>query len=516
MSTTKILIVHPDADVISLMTSMLQTLGHRIVEATDDRAALKSLEQERGEIDLVLAGVDPFDPDALELLTYVRRKYPKTKVILVFPHPHADRSRDAIRRGASATLKFPVPATQLRAAVAQALGQREESAATPSDPRSSNPPNGPGRLPNNGHGNGNGNGHGADSEREGEPAAWGRYLASSEPTEGGSLESETTLIGDDPSLRQALELAERIAATRAPVLILGERGTGKSLVATILHQRGTRSEGPFVEVSCASMKESALEVDLFGRKGYGFPDLGDKSGKIAQAKGGTLFLDEVSALSPELQFKLQRVLQEGGYEPVGSTQTFRADCRIILGSREDLATLVEEGRFRQDLFYRMSVVTLKLPPLRHRRGDIIRLAEHFRVRLARKLNKEAHGFTPEAIEALRSHDWPGNVHELRSAVERGIALSRTNWIEAAHLGLIPAEVRGSKTTPHTPKPHLGLGIRPLKEALEEPEKQIILQALQALNWNRQETARVLDINRTTLYKKMKKYNLIIDEPTWVG
>ena len=158
---------------------------------------------------------------------------------------------------------------------------------------------------------------------------------------------DTVLIGEDQSLRQTLELAERIAATRAPVLILGERGTGKSLIAHILHERGPKADGPFLEVSCAALKEPLLEVELFGRKGFGFPDLGDKPGKIAQAKGGAIFLNEVSALSPELQFKLHRVLHEGLYEPVGSTQTSRVDCRIILGSRENLATLVEEGRFRQ-------------------------------------------------------------------------------------------------------------------------------------------------------------------------
>jgi two-component system response regulator HydG len=186
--------------------------------------------------------------------------------------------------------------------------------------------------------------------------------------------------------------------------------------------------------------------------------------------------------------------------------------RLVLGTCEDLDDLVERGQFRPDLFYRIGVVSLNLPPLRHRGADIVQLAEHFRARYAQELAKPVTGFSPEALDLLRLYDWPGNVHELERAVDRGVRRCRGARIEPTHLAL------ASSAPTHTPgpavphPPHAGTGLRPLKEALEEPERQIILQTLEALNWNRQETARVLDINRTTLYKKMKKYGLLCDEP----
>ncbi|HWE37551.1 MAG TPA: sigma-54 dependent transcriptional regulator [Isosphaeraceae bacterium] len=517
MSTARILIVHADPNVMALTTSMLQSLGHRIIEATSDRAAVRLLELEQGGVELIIAGADPYDPEALELLTYLRRKYPRVPVVLLFPVLHNDRAREARQRGAANVLKFPLPATQLRAAVAQALGTPEPAPAF--EPRPATPQAPPMANGHNGHNNGHAHHHhvepiaAAASQRRPAPAAEPTPTPRLEPA---GLGDESGLIGDDPSLRQALELAEMIAPTKAPVLILGERGTGKSLLARTLHSRSPRRDGPFLELSCDTLKPPALEVEFFGRRG-GYAELvADRPGKLALARGGTLFIDEISALSPELQFKLLRVLNEGEYEPVGSTQTARVDCRIVLGSRADLAALVEQGSFRQDLFYRMGVVTLKLPPLRHRGPDVVRLAEHFRARFARKLSKDVNGFTPEALDLLRGHDWPGNVHELESAVERGVVLCRGSKIEAAHLALVPPEARPQRPPAHTPRPHVGMGIRPLKEALEEPEKQLILQALEALNWNRQETARVLDINRTTLYKKMKKYKLLYDEPAWAS
>jgi two-component system response regulator HydG len=316
-------------------------------------------------------------------------------------------------------------------------------------------------------------------------------------------------------MRQAIELAAAIAPTRTPVLIVGERGTGKTLLARAIHRGSPRRDGPFVEVACDGHRDQALERELFGHAGeFGGPP---RPGKVAQADGGTIVLDEVAALSPDLQFKLLRFLQDGAYEPVGSTQTARADVRIVVATAEDLAPLVEQGRFRQDLYYRIGVVRLKLPPLRQRVADIPVLAEHFRVRFARGLNKDVAGFMPEAMDLLKAHRWPGNVRELENAVERGVVLCRGPRIAPIHLALSAEPPRPPRPRGHTPHPHVALGIRPLKEALEGPEKQIIVQALEALNWNRQETARVLDINRTTLYKKMKKYGLLaVDEPAWLG
>jgi two-component system response regulator HydG len=291
------------------------------------------------------------------------------------------------------------------------------------------------------------------------------------------------------------------------------------MLARALHMKSPRRDGPFVEVSCSATKPTHLERELFGQKtSAGIPGdkAADRPGKLVQADGGTLFLNEVGALSPDLQFKLLRLLQDMAFEPVDSTQTVRVDVRIVVASSEDLAALVAQGQFRQDLFDRLSSVTLKLPPLRQRGADIEALAQHFRSKFARAQNKDVTGFAPEAITLMREHTWPANVRELESAVERSVVVCRGPKIVPANLALNTSDARPDRVSTHTPKPHVAMGIRPLKEALEEPEKQLILQALEALNWNRQETARVLDINRTTLYKKMKKYGLLAQEPAWMN
>ena len=504
MSSTRVLIVHPDPSISALMTSMLQTLGHRIDDAPNDRAAVRMLEH--APADLVLAAADPDDPDALEFLALLRRKYPVTPVILVFSTAHPERAREASLRGALTVLRFPLPANALRAAVAQALGEPE------ADPAKHH-------AVANGRGSGNGNGHGNGASQAAprftiEPAA-----PPIVPPAAVSAESTSDPIGNDPVFRQALELARTIAPTDAPVLIVGERGVGKSTLSRIIHQKGTRSAGPFIEASCSSLKQAALDVELFGRRNGGYAEP-DRPGKVELARGGTLFLDNVSALTPDLQLKLLRLLRDGLTEPVGASTAERADVRVVMGSREELATLVPDGRFRQDLYYRMGVITLKLPPLRHRGADLEQLADHFRSHHAHALAKDVRTFSPEALQVIRAHGWPGNVHELAEAIERAVIVCRGQRIEPNHLALNCREANpaAARATPraHVPAPATGDSILPLKEALEGPERQLILEALEALNWNRQETARVLDINRTTLYKKMKKYGLLFEEPAWAN
>jgi two-component system response regulator HydG len=335
-----------------------------------------------------------------------------------------------------------------------------------------------------------------------------------EPAEQGSRE---VLVGEDSGIRQAIEMATMIAPTRTPVLIVGERGTGKTSLAKMLHDRSPRHEAPFIELCCSSLTEAQLEQELFGKRptAYGEPE---RIGKVAQANGGTLFLDEITALSPALQFKLLRLLRDNEFEPIGSNHTLRSDLRLIVGSQDDLAAMVQDGRFRQDLYYRIGVVTLKLTPLRHRGADLERLTDHFRARFAHDINKTVSTFSSEAIERLRQHDWPGNVQELEHVVKCAMVNCRGHRIETSHLVFTPREAPAPATRQplRSNKAHMPLSILPLKEALEGPEKQLILQALEALNWNRQETARVLDINRTTLYKKMKKYGLLFDEPIWMN
>ncbi len=319
------------------------------------------------------------------------------------------------------------------------------------------------------------------------------------------------LVGSDRKLRHAIDLAVSIAPTTAPVLLIGEPGTGKSLLARSVLVAVAPRSGPFLAVDCSALHETQLEHELFG--------VGEQPGRLAQAEGGTLLLDEVAALSAPLQLRLARLLEDGEYEPAGSGRSARADVRLIFTSRVDLADLTDRGTFRQDLYYRMSVVTISLPPLRERGDDVERLADHFRSRFARAIGKTSAGFSLEALETLRAHSWPGNVLELENVVERSVVVCRGPWIEPVHVEISHGGVarlpRSSAPSP-SPRNHVKTPIQPLKEALEGPERQLILQALEALNWNRQETARVLDINRTTLYKKMKKYGLLFDEPAWAN
>ena len=300
MSQMRILIVHPDPSIVALMNSMLQTLGHPIDEAPNDRVAVRMLEH--SPVDLVLAGADPDDSDALEFLSHLRRKYPRIPVILLFPTPHPERTREAQLRGALAVLRFPLPANALRAAVAQALGEPEiEPAKLFATPIAN------GAAHTNGYAKTNGNGSATPR------FAFDPPVPVSNPNPA-PAEPSSNLVSDDPTYRQALELARTIAST-APVLIVGERGVGKSTLARIIHEQGPRPTGPFVEASCANLKESVLDVELFGRRNGGYAEP-DRPGKVELARGGTLFLDDVSALTPDLQLKLLRLLRDGLNEPV--------------------------------------------------------------------------------------------------------------------------------------------------------------------------------------------------------
>lgn len=498
MSPQRLLIVHPDPSTRALLDSMLKSLGHQIDEAPNERTALRMLENQPA--DLVLTSVASqaskveSDSDAIEFLTYLRRKYRNTPVLMLCKEVDPDRRREAAIYGVKSVLRFPMPAMQLRAAVTQALG---------TVPQRPGYPDGDGR---------------SNSKRNQQfaGAAGGRDGQASAATNESDTMAEE-LIGQCPVLVQTLEAAQGIAATPAPVLILGEHGTGKSLLGRHIHRLSSRGQGPFVAVDCATLSESALEVELFGQRGL-TPDQGDRPGKVAQADGGTLYLDEVAALSPSLQFKLLRVIRFGEYEPVGSTETAKVDCRIMASSQEPLDPLVESNRFRADLFYALSVATLKLSPLRDRGGhDILLLAEAFRDRFAYQSGKQVNSFNDDASRALQQYGWPGNVQELRAVVERAVLLCQGHRIEPSHLSFASSErTRSTRITEPRRRDVNPRSILPLKEAMEGPEKQLILEALQAFNWNRQETARMLDINRTTLYKKMKKYGLLYDEPVWTN
>jgi len=317
------------------------------------------------------------------------------------------------------------------------------------------------------------------------------------------------LLGVSPAIRHVLDLAGRLADAPAALLITGESGTGKSLLAREIHRASRRRRGRFVEVACGSLSETLLESELFGHVAGAFTGAtGDRDGKFLQADGGTIFLDEIATASPALQVKLLRVLQDLRFEPVGGARTHAVDARVILATNEDLAARVAAGTFRADLFWRVNVITIEMPALRDRAGDVPLLAAHFLAAMRARGGRAVEGFTPAALAALDRYRWPGNVRELEHAVEHAAVLGRGSLIEVADL---PAAVRDGGTTPVAPRGGVEPSPGALRRALENPERRLILQALEQNGWRRDAAARALGINRTTLYKKLRRLGMNLAE-----
>ncbi len=453
----RILIVDDDRIIVDSLGEFLQMEGYETRGVGSVAEAVAVLRHE--EVHIVITDVNMPKADGFELLRMMKQQFPETVTIVITGYGTIESAVEAIKMGAYDYLTKPIDDDELRLVVERALQQqalvRENRALRQQLDQ--------------------------------------RY----------ALEN---VVGHDYKMLKVFDLVETVAETRTTVLITGESGTGKSLLARAIHQRSDRRNRPFIEVSCGAIPEGLLESELFGHvKGSFTGAVTDKEGKFKAAEGGTLFLDEINSASAGLQVKLLRVLQERRFEPVGSNTTHQADVRVILASNVDLKKEVDAGRFRQDLYYRINVVTLHMPPLVERLGDIPLLAEAFLKKYRAEVRKEVLGFTPEAVQALQRYSWPGNVRELENAVERAVVLCKGHYITPEDL---PAGVLEEAAPPASNQ----VAHRPmsLKEALEEPERRIIEATLRANNWNRQLTAEVLDINRTTLYKKMKRYGLEYD------
>jgi two-component system response regulator AtoC len=323
-------------------------------------------------------------------------------------------------------------------------------------------------------------------------------------------------------MQEVFDLVERIADSKASVLITGEPGTGKSKLAKTIHQRSVRHSGPFVEVACGAIPETLMESELFGHCAGAFTGaMQSKLGKFQYAQGGTLFLDEITTASMAMQVRLLRVLQTRQFEAVGSNQTLTTDARMIFATNEDLRQAVAMGRFREDLFYRIHVVPIELPPLRQRLEDLRELADGFLSQACLEFDRQIDGFTPGAYRAMLEYPWPGNIRELENTIQRAVLVSIGSRIDTKDIQRLlhrESQTKSSGTQIARPSENLDLNVsryvwseqyKDLEEALSRPEREILLGALEAHGWNRQVTAMRLGINRTTLYKKMKRLGIEI-------
>jgi DNA-binding NtrC family response regulator len=452
MPKHSLLLVDDDRQVLESMADWLRAKSYDVDAASGYADALEKL---RGKTyDLVLADIRLRDGDGFDLLEQCRRNWPAAQVILLTGYGTPDSAIEAIRAGAFDYLTKPLIDDELLMSIERALSQR-------------------GVLREN------------DNLRQQLDRRFGM----------------DNIVGREPRMHKVFEMIASVADTRATVLVTGESGTGKSMIARAIHRRSRRTKGPFVEVACGALPENLLESELFGHVAGAFTGaIGEKMGKFLQADGGTIFLDEIGTASPALQVKLLRVLQELKFEQVGGTKTFAVDVRVVLATNDDLSRAVAEGRFRQDLYYRINVINIELPPLRSRPNDVVLLAHSFLEQVREDSRRQVTGFADDTLVALERYHWPGNVRELQNVIERAVLLGKGPVITLADL---PMEVRGS-TGVVVSSP---VGQKSLKEALEGPERQIIREVLESNGWNRNATADQLGINRTTLYKKMKRLGL---------
>ena len=451
MKKGSLLLVDDDRHLLMSMAEWLADQGYEVDAAASYAEARQAIA--RRNYDLVLSDVRLGDGDGFDLLAETRQERPDQNFILMTGYGTVDTAIEALRAGAFDFLTKPIIDEELVMAIERSLSQREV------------------------------------------------------------IEENTTLkqqldmrfgmgsiVGHDHRMLKIFDMIESVADTKATILITGESGTGKSLIARAIHRHSSRRDKPFVEVACGALPETLLESELFGHTTGAFTGAtADKIGKFAQADGGTIFLDEIGTSTAGLQVKLLRVLQEFEFEKVGGTETFHVDSRVILATNENLSKLVEQGRFRQDLFYRINVINIEIPPLRDRITDIPGLAEHFLKTTVEETGKTVRDFTSEALALLQQYRWPGNVRELQNVIERAVLLGKTDRVRPEDL---PEELLGGG-----PINLAAVRTGTLKDALEGPERQIIYEVLESNNWNRNQTAEQLGINRTTLYKKMKRLGL---------
>ncbi len=449
-----ILVVDDDLAHRTMLKTLLSGWGYDVAEAEDGSAAITRVHEK--PFDLILMDVRMVKISGLEALAEIKKFNPAIPVMIMTAYASVETAVEALKKGAYDYLTKPLDFDELRLAMERAMEHsqlKEEN-----------------RLLRERLGN--------------------RF-------------DRRNLIGRSQTMTGLLETVAQVAPSEATVLITGESGTGKEMIAGAIHFNSFRKEGPFVKINCAAITETLLESELFGHEKGAFTGADRrKEGKFRQADDGSLFLDEVSEMSLAMQVKLLRVLQEREITRVGGNEVIKVNARIIAATNRNLLQDIAVGRFREDLYYRLNVVTLHLPPLRERREDIPLLAQHFLTRFAEMNHKTIKGFTPQAMDRLLKYAWPGNVRELMNAVERGVVLSRSEYLDETELPWIlsgDGPVEPLQAAPAVPSGEASLG---------ELEKATILKTLESVEGNKSEAARRLGITRRTLHQKLKKWGMM--------
>jgi two-component system, NtrC family, response regulator HydG len=447
-----ILVVDDERSTLDALSTILRREGHVVLTATSAQEALTQLEDE--ELDLLLSDVRMPKMDGLALLRHIRAHHPEIVVVMMSGHQDVTAAVEAMKAGAFDYMVKPFGREDVVRTIQKALAHRSLLVENLALRRQV------------------------------------RYQG-----------ARAQVIGSSPAWRKVCEMVEQIAPSRATVLITGESGTGKELIASLIHQLSPRSDRPFVTLNAAALPATLLEAELFGHEKGAFTGAQQrKPGRFELADGGTLFLDEIGDMPPEVQVKILRVLQDGTFERLGSTRTLQVDVRVVAATNKDLMQEVEAGRWRLDLYYRLNVISLRLPALRERREDIPLLVAHFLRKYAAQNNKQVSGIQQQVLQSLQLADWPGNVRELENVIERAVVLAKEPIIGIAEL---PGHFQEKESVP-THSDHFAL---PRNATLAEIEREAIAQALQHSGGNRQATARSLNIGLATLYRKLKEYRL---------
>ena len=428
------------------LCSLFADWGWDCTEADDGVAAVAAVEVQ--PFDAILMDVRMARMDGMEALRRIRAINPAIPVIIMTAFSSVDSAVAAIKQGAQDYLTKPLDFERLRTTMEVAMGHRQ-----PEEKKA------PQEL---------------------------------------SIGAEMQIIGQSPPMLDLWQMIAQVAPTTATVLITGESGTGKELVASALHHKSERANGPFIKINCAALTETLLESELFGHERGAFTGADRRrEGRFIQAQGGTLFLDEIGETSPAMQVKLLRALQEHEVQRVGGQETIRVDARILAATNRDLEEAVQSGLFREDLYYRLKVVELEVPPLRERQGDIPLLVSYFVQKFAHQNKREVKGLTPDCMDLFNRYPWPGNVRELEHASERGVILMRGDYLDISVLPMALQRWAGLHEEAPAEEP----------ATLKEAEKALILKTLEETGGNRSEAARRLEITRKTLLNKLKSYGI---------